>query len=267
MMYLNGALSSSMYLQSDELVFPYTKFYRLARHFNPNIKKTLMIGGAAYSYPKDYLRQYPDARIDVVEIDPQLTDLARKYFNLKENPRLAIYHEDGRTFLNRTKNKYDAILGDAFNAIYSIPYHLTTRQAVEKMYQALNEKGVVLINMISAIEGEKGMFLRAEYATFKSVFPQVYVFPILKPEGGSDPQNIVLVALKSSEPPVFLSPDPEFQRFLEQVWEKPIVQDMPVLTDDYAPVDKFVLKMLPRKFKKKNPLLKRIQSFLGLRNV
>ena len=41
-----------------------------------------MIGGGAYSYPKSYLREFPWAEMDVIEIDPALTELAKKYFML-----------------------------------------------------------------------------------------------------------------------------------------------------------------------------------------
>ncbi len=169
-MAVNRQGSSAMFLNSNKLVNEYTKYYKLAKHFLENFKKSLMIGGAAYSFPKFYLREYPDCYIDVVEIDPKLTDLAKKYFRLKENPRLKIYHEDGRTFINRTKEKYDVVMIDAFKSIYSIPYQLTTKETVEKIYQMLSHKGVVILNMVSAINGKKGEFLRAEYATYKAVF-------------------------------------------------------------------------------------------------
>ncbi|GAI26472.1 unnamed protein product, partial [marine sediment metagenome] len=122
MMGINNENHSSMFLDSDELVSEYTKYYHLAKHFNPNFKKTMMLGGAGYSYPKDFLYRYPEATIDVVEIDPKVTELAKKYFRLEENPRLTIYHEDGRVFLNKTQEKYDVIFGDAFSSHYSLPY-------------------------------------------------------------------------------------------------------------------------------------------------
>ncbi|MCK7513062.1 MAG: hypothetical protein MZV70_59600 [Desulfobacterales bacterium] len=69
-----------MYLdRDDELVLDYTKFYRLAHHFKPDLRHALMIGGAGYSYPKEFLKRFADARMDVVEIDPGVTELARTY--------------------------------------------------------------------------------------------------------------------------------------------------------------------------------------------
>ncbi|MDA1060769.1 MAG: fused MFS/spermidine synthase [bacterium] len=243
-MSLNKNSSSAMFEESDELVFTYTKFYDLAKHFNPDFEKSLMIGGAAYSYPKHYLEKFPQATIDVVEIDPALTELAKKYFRLEESPRLRVFHEDGRTFINTTKEKYDVIFGDAFKAYYSIPHQLTTIESVQKMYDALSENGIVLVNVISALEGEKSEFFRAEYHTFSAVFPQVLVFAVYYPDDGTLNQNLILAALKSEKTPSLESPDIELNQYLKQLWKKEIPLDMPILTDDFAPIDKYIMKLL-----------------------
>jgi spermidine synthase len=237
---INNENHSSMFLDSDELVNEYTKYYHLAKHFNPNFKKTLMLGGAGYSYPKDFLLKYPGATIDVVEIDPKVTDLAKKYFKLEESPMLTIYHEDGRVYLNRTREKYDVIFGDAFSSHYSLPYQLTTKEAVQKKYNILNDDGIVILNIISSIEGEKSKFLRAEYATYKSIFPQVYLFPV-GDSGDSDVvQNIILVALKSDKEQVFNDSDPKLNEYLQHLWKKTVNADIPILTDNFAPVDHYI---------------------------
>ncbi|MDP1814558.1 MAG: fused MFS/spermidine synthase [Leadbetterella sp.] len=242
---INNENHSSMFLNSDELVNEYTKYYHLAGYFKPDLKKTLMLGGAGYSFPKDYLLKYPDATMDVVEIDPKVTELAKKYFNLKDDPRLKIYHEDGRVYLNKTQEKYDVIFGDAFGSRYSIPYQLTTKEAVRKNYDVLNDDGVVILNIISAIEGDGGQFLRAEYATYKSIFPQVYFFPVQKPGDGESHQNVILVALKKDgQHPFVDSGDRDIDAYLGHRWKKDIDMDMPVLTDDYAPVDYYISKAI-----------------------
>ena len=241
---VNNENQSSMFLDNDELVNEYTKYYHLAKHFNPNFKKTLMFGGAGYSYPKDFLLKYPKATIDVIEIDPKVTELARTYFKLTENSRLNIYHEDGRVYLNKTQKKYDVIFGDAFSSHYSLPYQLTTKEAVQKKYDILNDNGVIIINIISAIKGEKGEFLRAEYATYKNIFPQVYLFPVQEPNNSYMVQNIILIALKNKKNPEFTNTDPELNEHLQHLWEKEIYLDLPILTDDYAPVDYYMSKAI-----------------------
>jgi spermidine synthase len=244
MMGINNENHSSMFLDSDELVNEYTKYYHLAKHFNPNFKKTLMLGGAGYSYPKDFLHKYPEATIDVVEIDPKVTELAKKYFKLEESPRLTIYHEDGRVFLNKTQGKYDVIFGDAFSSHYSLPYQLTTKEAVQKKYNILNDDGIVILNIISAIEGEKGKFLRAEYATYKSLFPQVYLFPVRDSGNSNMVQNIILVALKSEKVQTFNDSDPKLNEYLQHLWKKTVDADIPILTDNFAPVDYYINKTI-----------------------
>lgn len=237
---VNSVMNSGMFFGSDDLLFPYTKYYHLAKHFNPSFKKTLMLGGAGYSFPKDFLLKYPEASIDVVEIDPAMTQIAKEYFQLKNNPQLNIYHEDGRMFLNRTQAKYDVIFGDAFNSYYSVPYQLTTIEATKNIYNALNDEGVVILNVVSAIEGSRGEFLRAQYRTYKSVFPQVYVFPVQKSTDGNEFQNLMIVALKGEKLPTFESADKELNEYLANIWKKEIANDMPILTDDYAPVDNYL---------------------------
>jgi len=230
--------------RDDDLVVEYLKFFRLAGHFKPGLDSALLIGGAGFSYPKDFLKKNPNASMDVVEIDPGLTELAKQYFGLEENPRLEIYHEDGRTFLNRGGKKYGAILIDAFKAVQSAPYQLTTAEAVKKMHEMLEDDGVLLINIISSIEGIKGKFFRAEYRTVKSVFPYVYVIPVTNHDDGNAVQNLLLVALKSEKGALFQSKNPEFNNYLSHLWKKEVLSDMPLLTDDFAPVDNYVLAAL-----------------------
>lgn len=97
-MWINNERSSGMKLTWTGLIFEYTKYYDLVSHFKPDFKNVLMIWWAWYSYPKHFLEKYKEETIDVVEIDPQLTQIAKDHFNLKEDKRLKIIHEDGRTF-------------------------------------------------------------------------------------------------------------------------------------------------------------------------
>jgi hypothetical protein len=123
-------VQSAVFLEGDDSVFEYSPYYHLIRHFKPDHKQTLMIGGAGYTFPKEYLRRYQEARIDVVEIDPKMTEIARRFFRLEDDPRLSIFHEDGRIFLNHAgSDTYDAVLMDAFGSLFSVPYQLTTLEA------------------------------------------------------------------------------------------------------------------------------------------
>lgn len=227
---------SSMFVDSDEVASNYVRYYHLLRHFKPDFQKTLVIGGAGYSFPKDYLQKYPDKQIEVVEIDPKMTNIARQYFRLKDHPNLQIYHQDGRIFLNQTQQKYDAIVVDAFGAMGSLPFQLTTVEAVRQIKSALHENGVVVVNMISALEGEGAYFFQAEYKTYREVFPQVEVFKIAGEGSGNGMQGLILIASKASQLS-FESSDPELVPLLKTRAAVQPDSSISILTDDLAPVE------------------------------
>lgn len=241
----NNEASSAMFLESDDLVFEYTKFYDLGEYFSPHFTSAIMLGGAAYSYPKYFLHRYPNATLDVVEIDPKLTEIAKKHFRLQDNPRLQIFHEDGRIFLKNTKKKYDVFYGDAYKSLYSLPYHLTTQEAAEEIYNSLNKNGVALINIISPINGKGAAFLHAEYNTFARIFPQVFLFPVRDIHNEEKIQNIMLVASKNKTPFHMKSNNTYIQKLLDHTWNTTSYQTgNMILKDNYAPVEYLIEKML-----------------------
>jgi predicted membrane-bound spermidine synthase len=232
---------SAMFTDSDDLVFQYTKFYHLIRALKPNFQRSLMIGGAGYSLPKAYLATYPNAMLDVVEIDPTLTDIARRRFRLKDDPRLRIFHEDGRVFLNQAEPaSYDVVMMDAFGSLFSVPYQLTTVEAVTQIHKTLKDDGVVVFNIGSAIRGDGSLFLQAEFATYKQVFPYVHLFKVRPERPDTELQNLIVVACKSECLPGSSVPDLLINSLLSRrhIEEFPIT--VPVLTDDLAPVDRYM---------------------------
>ncbi len=243
-MRINNESSSAMFLDGDELVFPYTRFFRIAEHFTPGFRSALILGGAACSFPKYFLEKYPAATIDVVEIDPELTQLAREYFRFKDNPRMRIFHEDARTFLNRASFKYDVVYGDTYKSLYTIPWHLTTLEAARKTYDMLNDGGCAVLNIISSLGGNGSLFLQAELATYRDVFPYVYVFAVMDPADMQMIQSIILVAVKSGSRPAREENDPEIAGYLQHEVTGRILTSLPVLTDEYAPVDYYTNKAI-----------------------
>ncbi len=231
-------IQSKMYTDSDELASEYAKYYHLVRHFKPDFEHTLLIGGAGYSFPKDFLKVYPDRRIDVVEIDPQMTGLAKKYFGLRENPNLKITHEDGRIYLNQSAPaRYDAVFLDAFGSLFSVPFHLTTVEAVREIDRTLKPGGVVIFNLGGAIKGKASRFLNAEIATYRQVFPQVLLFKVRPERPDEDVQNLIIVASKTETPFSLESPDEQLSKILKNSYKDPLNNNENILTDDLAPVE------------------------------
>ncbi|RLD79389.1 MAG: spermidine synthase [Bacteroidetes bacterium] len=243
-MKVNDEYSSAMFPGNDSLVYEYLQFYQLSEHFMPSFEKALIIGGAGYSYPRFYLQKYDHATIDVVEIDPALTDLAKEHFRLEEDSRMRIFHEDGRTYLNNCKEKYDIIFGDAYKSLMAIPFQLATLEAIQKKYDLLNEDGIVIENLISSLEGPASEFMKAEVQTFLEVFPRVYLFACHDPGDPELLQSICLLACKSKDVLPFVSDDPLIQGFLSHRVDLHIPAGTRVFTDDYAPIEYITMKAM-----------------------
>ena len=231
-MFLNG--------RPDELVFEYTKFYHLIRTANPGFRRTLMIGGAGYSFPKSYLAEYPNAELEVVEIDPGMTRIAREHFRLANDPRLAILHEDGRVFMNNAETaRYDAVLMDAFGSLFSIPFHLTTIEAVRHIERVLTPDGIAVFNVGSAITGPASNFLQAEFGTYQEVFPYVHLFKVRPERPDTDLQNLIVLACKRECMSKARTGDALIDSLASRHYNTPFPLTRPILTDDLAPVERY----------------------------
>lgn len=238
-------LQSGMFLDNpNELLFAYTKLFDLAEELYPNFNKTLMIGAGAYSYPKHFSAAFPNSSLDVVEIDPKLQGLAAQYFSFKKGSGVTVFQEDGRTFLNRNQTRYDIIWNDAFLSHLNIPFQLTTKEAIQKMYDSLNQGGVVMTNLVSPVSGKSSGFLQAEYLTYKKVFPAVILIKVTD-KTDAEIQNIMLVAFKSPETSIPLATlRTKFKIPEKNVFIPAISPDTIVLTDEFAPIEKYMAKML-----------------------
>ena len=180
--------------------------------------------------------------LHVVEIDPQTTEFAEKYFDLnRDDPRLKIFHEDARTFINRADETYDIIYIDAFQSFYNVPFQLTTIEAIRGLYDMLNENGIIVVNTPTALTGPFGKFFQAEYRTYREVFPEVYAYAVDNPERDDLVQNVVMIAFKSKEM-IRETPnlDEEINKRLLHRWDGEVDENAPILTDDYAPVEFFI---------------------------
>lgn len=223
----------------NELVFDYTKMYDLMFNSSKKIKDTLLIGGAGYSYPKHYISKYLDKNMDVVEIDPKVTEIAKKYFYLdklieeydtEENGRLKLINDDGRTYLNNNTKKYDAILNDAFSDTTPAAT-LTTLEAVKNIKKSLNENGLYLTNIVSSLEGESSKFLKAEVKTLKEVFLNVYVIPCVTKNDLNVTQNSMVIAT-----------DGILEIDESELYDLQINEDDIILTDNYCPIEALIPK-------------------------
>ena len=269
-LYLNGLRHSQMDKDDpNALTLQYTKYFHFGTVFNPDIEKVLFVGGGGFSGPKSFLSIYPEVLVDVVEIDPDVIDVAKKYFEVQENPRLRIFNDDGRNFLLNNDEKYDLIILDAYANDY-VPYHLLTVEYFQLLNNKLNPDGIIISNIVGSLVGDTSNSLRAGYKTMDYVFPTPYVFTTLENNIGSV-QNIIFVItktetqydknylLKSIEGNSILNIDD-----LNNFYEKGInVEDVPLLTDEFAPVENLLNPITSRSFMPSGPQHTGVESEIG----
>ena len=232
-------------------VFEYTDYLQLGLAYAPSARRVLFIGLGGGSAVKRMWRDFPALQLHAVEIDPEVVRVAQQWFALpKDSPRLEVTAEDGRRFLQRSDERWDMIVVDAYFAD-SIPFHLATSQFYELVRSRLSPGGVVVSNVIGAIEGEDSKLLRSMAKTYRSVFPTVELHPV---GGGGAHGNVIVVASEGARPKqsvlqgnwdALRARSPKALDLREAIrvrWEQPVpFEDVPLLTDGYAPTDALLL--------------------------
>ncbi len=127
-------------------------------------RNVLLIGLGAASLTKFLYRNYPLARLTVVEIEPNVVAAARQFFKLLEDAkRLTIVIGDGAEFVINSDRRYDLILVDGFDAqarsgpLNTLPFYQNCRAR-------LSGNGIVAINLLSRGRDYKGNLERIRSA-------------------------------------------------------------------------------------------------------
>ena len=168
----NNAQQSCIYLNDpNTLVFNCNKLMMGALYLKPAPRSVLVIGLGGGSLPSALLRVLPKTDIDIVEIDPAVVMVAKKYFGFRLTPRVHITEEDGRVFVKRAirkGEKYDMIMLDAFENEY-IPPHMLTRQFLAEVKKILTPDGVLAANTFIT-----SPLYNNESVTYESVYGSFY---------------------------------------------------------------------------------------------
>ncbi len=235
----NNQVHSSICVSCENFLDNSYKIYEKAFCVKPDINNVLIVGGGGYSMATDILRSKDISSLDVVEIDPMMTALAQQYFELDNNdPRLSIYHEDGRVFLNQEAGKkYDLIIMDVYLNSYAIPFHLTTIENVKRIQKQLSTQGIVMLNLVSALEGDRSKFWQAEYKTYQQVFSNLFIYP----ENYNQPEKEQNIFLFATNNPWYDQIDCKIK--VKDYFYEDTDKNTMILSDDFAPVDNLLLNI------------------------
>jgi len=227
---LDGNLHSARWLDRPGMPFPYIELStKILQKVKPAPQSALVIGGGGYTVP-EFIKTYaPNSEVTVIEIDPDVTAVARRYFLQDPSLPIVTLNEDGRVFLNRNRSQFDVLYTDAYVGL-SVPPFLATREAFLHMRRALKPDGIGIFNIASARTGKLGAVYEALFTTMHDVFPQIAVFST-DPPNSSEGQNLIVVVTGGQ-----LLPEDDLRLF-----ESSRIRDVParglLLTDDFAPTD------------------------------
>jgi spermidine synthase len=234
---VNGTAQSAMDPKTGLSDSEYDRSLEWLLALRPNAKRALGLGLGAGLLPTALERD--GLTMDVVEIDPEMLEAAKKWFGYAPKGRVTI--GDARVGLERGDGApWDLMVLDAFGA-ESPPAHLFTREAFDKMRDSLVAGGVLAVNLVTAVDGPDGDGWRATYKTLQGSFPNVRAFVAAPPTQGL--ANVLLFA--STGPlnaPASAAPAharANAQTMLEHEL-KPTDAELdavPAMTDDHAPLD------------------------------
>ena len=237
----------------DDLPLHYSQVMTAASLLYPSeVKRILMIGLGGGSISTYYGRAMPDVHIDTVELDQRVIDVAKQYFALRETPRVRYIAADGRVFLNRSKDRYDLILLDAYRGGY-VPFHLLTREFYALVKERLTPGGAAAFNVH---DGSK--LYASTVKTLGDVFPALDLYPTGLGEViatlSADPKfdrNVLATraaALQERYKFRFPLPDVLKRRIANPQRE---AKGGAIITDDFAPVNLYDTIDAPKAKRKK----------------
>jgi spermidine synthase len=217
---------SSMYLDSPfDTDFEYPGYFHISLAVKPDAARTLVIGLGGATVVKRMWRDYPEMRIDAVELDPEVVDVAYRFFALPQDERIRVFAGDGRTFVETCTDEYDIAIIDAFDED-QVPRPLTTEEFMRTLRDRLAPDGVAAYNFIGAAKGERSKPFRSLHRTLRNVWRTVWVFVV---NDGVESEGTNLMLFATDAP---LTTDELLARIADRVGGRVTVPAFELFVDD-----------------------------------
>ena len=202
-------------------------------------------GGGAYTLPRAVRITWPDARVVVAELDPAVTGVATRRMWVNTDG-MQVIHQDARVALAQFgEQDFDVIIGDVFHDV-AVPYHLTTREYVQLVHSRLAPDGVYLMNVVDQYPNPA--LVKSMYKTLGTVFSSVNIWL----EKNPDQSHRATYVLAASDRPQ-MEQELHSRQGLTRIWgnvsgellaQGTSLGELPVLTDDFVPVERLVASIL-----------------------
>jgi spermidine synthase len=189
-----GHRQSSMYLDAPfDTDFEYPSYFHLTLAVVPGARRALAIGLGGGTVVKRMWRDYPAMRIDAVEMDPAVVDVARRYFELPEDERIRVFVDDGRRFAETCSDTYDIIVIDAFDGD-ELPPPLADEGFMLALRQRLSPRGAVIYNVMGAVQGDASAPFSEIHRLLSEAWQRVWVFVVDEGVAADGLANVLLLA-------------------------------------------------------------------------
>ena len=176
----------------ERLVFEYAKMSFAGLLLNPNPRRVLIAGLGGGSLPSALTTLFPEAQIDVIEIDQAVVNVAKEFFDFEVTDQVSVIVNDARVYVKRAallEKKYDLVILDAFTGDY-IPEHLLTLEFLQEVRSIMTPDGVLVANTFST-----SRFYDHESETYQRAFGEFFNFKL--PSSG----NRIIIARDELLPP------------------------------------------------------------------
>ena len=174
----------------EYLALPYASVMLAGLALSEDPRRILILGLGGGTLPMFIRKHYPDATIDAVDIDPDVVYVAKEFFGFREDSRMKAHVEDGRRFIEKTRQPYDVIFLDAFG-IDSVPGHLATQEFLQAVRRAVKPGGGVVGNLWGS--GYNRLY-DAMVRTYQEVFDELFILDV------RSAGNKILLALPRRQP-------------------------------------------------------------------
>ncbi|MBR1455602.1 MAG: fused MFS/spermidine synthase [Oscillospiraceae bacterium] len=225
----------------------------------------LILGMGTGTYGSQCTRYFPEIRVEGVEIDARITDLAHAYFALPEDVPVATY--DGRAYLNAVDKRYDVIMVDAYQDI-TIPFQMSSLEFFTLVREHLRPGGVMVVNM--NMRGQKEGNINQYLAdTISHVFSEVYTVDVARSTNrelfaSNEPDMLAVMERNAA-----LCENAELRGMLGRIAEglSPYEPGGYLMTDDRAPVELLGMQVIDDLIRDEVAYYKDVYEAYGLEGV